>query len=88
MAVGIQKSLETLEDIGNLSVAAIAIVKAGGFRLSVLPKVLDAIYQVGELIKDAPAALPELSDIDALESAQLGAASFALVKKVVVALNA
>lgn len=87
-SVGIQKSLETLESIGNLSVDAIAIVKAGGFKLSVLPKILDALNQINELVKDAPAALPELADIDAQEAAQLGAASFALVKKVIVAISA
>lgn len=85
---GIEKTLETFDDLGALSVDLISIFKAGGFKFSMLPKILDIAQKVGELVKDAPAALPELTDLDAAEAAQVGGAAFSLVKKVIVALAA
>lgn len=85
---GIEKTIAAFSEIGNLSVDAIGIVKAGGFKLASLPKLLDALNQINQLIKDAPAALPELQDLDMAEAAQVGAAAFDLVKKVIGAVSA
>ncbi len=83
---GIDKTIETFSDIGNIAEDLIVIVKAGGFKLILLPKVMSLMNSVGELIKDAPAALPELMDLDAAESAKIGAAAYDLVKKVMKAI--
>lgn len=85
---GIDKTIETFSDLGKLSSDLIAIVKAGGFKLSVLPSILDLAKQVGELVADAPSAIPELKDLDAAEAAQVGAAAFELVKSLISALSA
>lgn len=85
---GIEKTVECFDDLGNLAVDVIGIVKTGGLSLTVLPKLLNAVAQIGELVKDLPAALPELADLDSTEAAQIGAAAFGLVKKVVAALQA
>ncbi len=53
-----------------------------------LPKVFDIVTQVGQLIKDVPAAMPEFSDLDGTEAAQVGGAAFELVKRVMAALAA
>lgn len=88
MSEGIDKTLASFDEIGNLAADAIAIVKVGGFKLSVLPKLFDALSQINALIKDAPGALPELKDLDTVEAAQVGAAAFELVKKVIGAVAA
>lgn len=85
---GIVKTLETFDDLGKLSVDLIAVFKGGGVRLGMLPTLLDMVTQISELIKDAPAALPELQELDAQEAAMIGGAAFSLVKKVIVALSA
>lgn len=83
---GIEKTVATFDELGNLAFDMISIVKAGGFKLTSLPKLLDMLTQANALVKDAPAALPELQDLDSAEAAQVGAAAFVLVKKVLGAL--
>lgn len=85
---GIEKTVECFDDLGNLAVAAIGIVKTGGFSFGSLPKILQAVAQIGELVKDLPGALPELQDLDSTEAAQVGAAAFIMVKKIVDAVKA
>jgi hypothetical protein len=43
---------------------------------------------VAELAKDAPAAMPELKDIDAADAGQIAAAAYGLVRAVMVAIAA
>lgn len=82
---GIEKTLATFDDVATLTVDVIAIVKAGGFKLSVLGKIFELASVVGVLISDAPAALPELKDLDAAEAAKLAGAAYDMVKKVITA---
>lgn len=85
---GVEKTIETFDDLGNLAVSVISIVKAKGISFGTLPKLLDMLNQINELIKDAPLALPELADLDGQEAAQVGGAAFGLVKKVLSAVAA
>lgn len=85
---GIEKTIATFSELSALSVDLIGVVKAGGFKLSSLPKLLDSLTQINNLIKDAPGALPELTDLDGAEAAQVGAAAFSLVKSVLGAISA
>ncbi len=88
MAVGIEKTLEVFDDISVVACEGIAIAKQlkGGFTylkvLACMGKFMAVAKACQELVKDAPAALPELQDLDAAESAKIGAASYALVRKV------
>lgn len=83
----IQKTLETIGDAGSISVDIISLAK-GGLKLSTFTVVLDLLGNLKELVGDAPLALPELTDLDAGESAQLGAAAYDTVKKIMAALAA
>jgi len=84
--VGIDKTLEVINDIGDFAVAAIAIVKSGvGFGS--LPKLIDMARAVNECIKDVPAALPELKDIDPKESGVLAEKSYEMVLKIIIAVK-
>ncbi len=84
---GIEKTLESFKDLGDLSVDLIGIFKAGGFSLGSLPKMVDAISKVGELAIEVQAVMPELADLDVSEAGQVGAAAYAFVKKVMSALG-
>lgn len=88
MSLGIAKTLATFSDIQKLAVDAIDIVKVGGFRLSVIPKIVDAMTEVNALIQDAPEALPELQDLDMQEASQVGGAAYSLVKAIITAIVA
>ncbi len=85
---GIDKTLETFSDLSKLSVDVIAVIKSGGITFGSLPKILSMVSEISELMKDAPAALPELQDLDMNEAGQVGAAAFALVKSVIQAVAA
>lgn len=78
---GVEKTIECFDDVGAIALDVIDLVK-GGLTLTSIPKALDAVAKVVELAKDAPAALPELADLDSTEAAQIGAAAYSLVKKV------
>lgn len=85
---GIEATLVTFKDLQALAIDAVGIVKAGGFKFSALPKLLDSLTKINALIKDVPQALPELKDLDASEGIQLATAAFDLVKNVIAAVAA
>ncbi len=91
MSLGIDKTLESIDDIEVIAVQAVKAVKAlnaGGFGayMKVLGHLFTAAQGVSELMNDGPAALPELKDLDATEVGKLGARSYALVTTVMAAL--
>lgn len=87
----VSKSLETIEELGELGADAIALYKAvshGGIGwFKAFQKVLELGADV-KALADAPEALPELKDLDINELGQLGAAGLAAAKKVIDALKA
>ena len=91
---GIDKTLEVFHDLSGLIVSGVGITrnfKGGAGLSSILGSIGELIKlskTVEELIKDLPAALPELLDLDADESAIIGHASYELVKKVLDAVKA
>lgn len=86
---GVDKSLEVFSDLSVLAVSGVSVAKAFkhgiglGALLSSVGELLKLGKAVEELVKDVPGALPELVDLDAHESALIGAAAYDLVKKVV-----
>ncbi len=84
---GIDETIKSLAELSKLTTDLVGVIKAGGFRLSVLPAVFDMASEIKALVKDIPAALPELADLDAAEAGQVGAAAFSLVKQVIVAIS-
>lgn len=84
---GIDASLKVFDELGVLAVDGIVLVKEfkGGwgavFKLAA--ELVPIIKAAQGLMVDAPKALPELADLDAPECAQLGAAAYVLVKKVI-----
>lgn len=84
--LGIQRTLEVFEDLGGIAVIGISLAK-GGISLGSLGKILDLVKEAKELISDVPAALPELMDLDGMESAKIGQAAYGLVKRIVDAIK-
>lgn len=88
MALGIDKTLEVFEDLGVLAVSGISVAKKfkDGVSFGKIISSMSELMAIGksaqELLKDAPDALPELGDLDAGESARIGAAAYSLVRKV------
>lgn len=88
MAIGIDKTLEVFEDLSTLAVSGVSIAKEFrhgiglGSILGSFGKLVSLGKSVESLIKDLPGALPELLDLDASESAQIGQAAYGLVKKI------
>ena len=90
MALGIERTLEVIESLGEMAVVGVTVAKAvqGGGFISVI-RAADKLAAMGmavqELIKDVPAALPEMRDVDAQEAAKLGAAAYKVVVRVIAA---
>ncbi len=87
MTVGIDKTLETLDDVGELVADAITLVKRC-IGLGSLPRLLEILRDVQELAQDAPSALPELTDVDPVEAGKIATAAYIQVKKIVAAIAA
>lgn len=91
--LGVDKSVEVIDDLGVLVVSGIAIVKkfaqGGGVGaiLGSIGELVSVAKSVEELVKDLPGALPELKELDGPECARLGAAAYGLVAKVLVAVK-
>ena len=91
---GIDKSLEVFADLTVLAVSGVEIAKScrHGIGISVILGSFGRLVSLGksveELIKDLPAALPELCDLDGAESARIGQAAYDLVKRVLEAVKA
>jgi hypothetical protein len=84
----VQKSLEVIDDLGELVADAAALIKSGApLGLETFKKVFELAMDLKELAADAPDALPELKDLDANEVGQLGAAAFSAVGKILAALK-
>jgi hypothetical protein len=88
--LGVDKSIEVIDDLAVLAIEGIAIakdIKKDGWGyvnlLSNLGHMGKCVKAIQELVADAPAVLPELKDLDAAECARLGAAGYALVSKVI-----
>ncbi len=94
MKIGITKTLEVFSDLGVLAVNGVEIAmifKDGigvGSALGALRKLADLGKAVNELVIDIPGSLPELMDLDAQESAQVGQAAYDLIKKILDAAKA
>lgn len=86
MALGIQKTKETIEDLTKIAVAGVEIAK-DGLGIGSFLKVVGLLNVVKELVVDAPLALPELADLDAAESAEIGAAAYNMVKSIILAIK-
>lgn len=84
---GIDKTLETLDDVGELVADAVTLVKRG-VGLGSLPRLLEILRDVQALAEDAPAALPELKDVDAVEAGRIATSAYTQVKKIVAAIAA
>lgn len=84
--LGVDASLKVLAAVGELVVDGLDVVKAPA--LGKLKKVLELVDDVLAVASAAPDALPELAELDAEDAAKLGAAAYAVVKKVVEKLKA
>mgnify|MGYP001593594279 CR=1 FL=1 len=87
MSLGIAKTLEVISGVGEIVASAIAVSK-NGVNLADLPRLMAMASQAVELISDARDAFPELKDIDGVESAKLGQASYVMVRKILTSIAA
>lgn len=83
--LGVTRTLEVLQDVGNLVVVAIEVAKSG--PLGIASHLVELVSNAVELVKDLPGALPELVDLDASEVGQLGTAAYGLFQRAVAALR-
>lgn len=85
--LGVEKTLQVFDDLGEIAVSAVSIGKKG-VSFSAFGDLLKVLGAGKELIQDAPAALPELMELDQAESAKIGQAAYVLVKKIIDAVKA
>ncbi len=88
MTVGIDKTLETIADLQKLVVDGLDLVKRGSIGLGSLTRLLGILGDLKELAADAVLVLPELADLDAVETGKIGTAAFTLVKTALSAIAA
>ncbi len=92
VAIGIDKTLETISDLTSLGINAIYLAKAATRGVlgwgQILAGVVKVAGDVKELVADAPSALPELKDLDSAEMGVIGSAAYDAVKAIVMALAA
>lgn len=90
MSTGIVHVIKTIADLQETAVDAIGLVQAATRGPLGIGAVFAAIVQVAgdvkALVADAPAALPELQDLDGAEVGQIGAAAYECVKAIMSAL--
>lgn len=81
---GIDKTLETLEDVGELVVDVVDLVKRG-VGIGSLGRLFEVVRVLTEVGRDAPMALPELTDVDSAEAGRIASAAYVQIKRIVVA---
>lgn len=85
--VGIDKTLATVSDVRELLMDGVALVKAGNLGLGSAQKAIEIAQDLYKLAMDAQGAMPELKDLDVVESARLTAAVYSAVRDVMVAMR-
>jgi hypothetical protein len=83
----VSKTKSVMESAGELLVKGIAIGKHG-VGIGSLPAIFDMLAEIKVLLADAPLVLPELKDLDQAEAGQVAESAYALIKKVMDAVNA
>lgn len=78
-SVGIINTKLLLEELQGIALDIVDIVKNG----KNIFKIFSIINHVLDLIRAAPSVLPELADLNAEESAELGSAGYAFFKSVI-----
>lgn len=79
MALGIENALKCVDGLKVLVIDVLDIVD-GGVTLKDLPKLFSLMQDIKLLVDSAPAALPEVKDIDPTEAGQITTAAYAAVK--------
>jgi hypothetical protein len=79
--LGAQKSKEVLQDVGNIAALLTHLIKHG-MDSQAFFKLTGLVSHVLELMQDAPAAWPELKDLDQAEAAELGAEAYKAAKMI------
>ncbi len=80
-ALGIDATKHLIESIGKLVGDAVDLSK-NGLGLGSLSQMFTIVADVKDLVQSVPGALPELMDLDAQESTQIGAAAYDMVRKI------
>ncbi len=81
---GIDKTLETLEAVGELVVDVVDLMKKG-VGLGSLARLLGVLHDLSLIGEDAPGALPELADVDSAEAGRIATTAYVVVKRIVAA---
>ena len=79
--MGIDKTLEVIEDITHLLISAIKLYK-NGVGLHTFSQMWGIIDSIKELVLDLPPAMPELMDLDKDECSKLGAATHRMLSEI------
>jgi hypothetical protein len=79
--LGVQRSKEVLQDVGNIAAIITQLVRHG-MDSQAFFKLTGLVSHVLELMQDAPAAWPELKELDEAEAAALGAEAYKAAKMI------
>lgn len=83
MPRGVEKTKKTMIAVSDLVADLIAIAHSG-FNAKSLPKAFELITDIKHVIEADPiGAFPELKELDAAESAELGGIVYACVAKII-----
>lgn len=82
--LGVQTTKQALENLGKLGVSLVNLVKTTktGGSIGSLGKVFECVMILKDLVEEIPAALPELSDLEAQEVGELTATAYVQIKRV------
>lgn len=83
MAIGIEHTLESIDDLERAVIDIIEIAKAKGNPVTIVSSVFKLIQDVSDLGAEAQDCFPELKDVDQEEAAKLAARSYALIRAVI-----
>lgn len=87
MSEGIDNTLKLIEGVKQAALDAVAIAK-GGVTIGDIPKALKLMFDLKSIYDAAPAALPELKDVDGKEAAELSESAYEVFKSVYEAIQA
>lgn len=83
MSIPIDNTLKSLKDIQSIALVAIDMMQHPKTGIELTSQILSLVSSSGAVVQNLIAAWPEFRNLDKDEAAQLGGATFELIKAIV-----